>query len=72
MTRSPLDEGQLVVVTDFGTVPVPERVAKAYRGFYFRRRAPKKSVRQAMERLNADVQAMMHYSWVMGGTKPKW
>jgi hypothetical protein len=56
---------QLVVVTDFGTVLVPANVEKRYRDVYYRKRAPKKSVREAMAALENDVMAMSHYAWLM-------
>ena len=56
----------LVMVTDFGTVPIPAKVESRYREVYFRKRAPKKSVREAMAALERDVAAMHHYAWLMG------
>lgn len=63
---------RLVVVTDYGVVGVPERVWDRYRDAYFRKRAPKKSAREAQEALDRDVMAMQHYNWVMGKDGIRW
>ena len=61
-----------VIVTDFGNVVVPDKVLKRYEQVYFRKRAPRKSAREALAALERDVMAMHHYAWLMGGTEPKW
>jgi hypothetical protein len=60
-----LQSAMICVVTDYGEVVVPLKVMKRYRDVYFRKRARKKSEREALSAIERDVHAMMHYAWLM-------
>jgi hypothetical protein len=61
-----------VIVTDFGAHEIPPNVEKRYMQAYYRRRAPKKSAREAMDALERDVKAMVHYCWLMDKEGINW
>lgn len=62
---------QVVIVTDLGKVVVTDRTLQKYEEWFFRKRAPKKSKKQAIAALEAHVMAMSAHAWIMGDVLTK-
>jgi hypothetical protein len=56
----------MVVETDFGAVTVDDLTLRLYEQFFFRKKAPKKSKKEAIAKLEQHVFAMADHAWVMG------
>ena len=66
MGKSKKADSVSVVVTDFGNVSIRPETEAAYIGHYFRKRAPVKSRKEALKRLEEAVMCMSDHFWVVG------
>ena len=53
-------------VGDYGTDEIPKKVISKYHELFFRKRAPKKSSRDAASKMESDLAAIQRFCWIMG------